>query len=172
LAGVGPVETLNNVNMQKIQIILSEQQRMKKYLPNSVGFHSNSLCKVGIACYEVKISSSCPCSFEKDSAWQSDQQWSIDSSGQNQSVNSKRNKSSDRIDNRSILDQSKERRKLPAAESKMAIVSSSKKTKFTKCRQARPADFGVLRRPPPYCCYPVDGLRLGLRVLIRLIFIC
>jgi hypothetical protein len=55
LAGVGPVETLNNVNMQKIQIILSEQQRMKKYLPNSVGFHSNSLFKVGIAWYEVKI---------------------------------------------------------------------------------------------------------------------
>ena len=54
----------------------------------------------------------------------------------------------------------------------MAIVSSSKKTKFTKCRQARPTGFGVLRRPPPYRCYPVDGLRLGLRVLIRLIFIC
>jgi hypothetical protein len=35
-----------------------------------------------------------------------------------------------------------------------------------------PPDFGVLRRPPPYRCYPVDGLRLGLRVLIRLIFIC
>ena len=29
LAGVAPVETLNNVNMQKNQIILSEQQRMK-----------------------------------------------------------------------------------------------------------------------------------------------
>ena len=54
----------------------------------------------------------------------------------------------------------------------MAIVSSSKKTKFTKCRQARPTGFGVLRRLPPYRCYPVDGLRLGLRVLIRLIFIC
>jgi hypothetical protein len=51
----------------------------------------------------------------------------------------------------------------------MAIVSSSKKTKFTKCRQARPTGFGVLRRLPPYRCYPVDGLRLGLRVLIRLI---
>ena len=28
------------------------------------------MCEVVIACYEVKISSSCPCSFEKDSAWQ------------------------------------------------------------------------------------------------------
>ena len=75
-----------------------------------------------------------------------------------------------------IIDQSwiKARKDTKEATCSRAIVSSSnlKKIKFTKCRQARPTGFGVLRRPPPYCCYPVDGLRLGLRVLIRLIFIC
>jgi hypothetical protein len=74
-----------------------------------------------------------------------------------------------------IIDQSwiKARKDTKEATCSRAIVSSSnlKKTKFTKCRQARPTGFGVLRRPPPYRCYPVDGLRLGLRVLIRLIFI-
>jgi len=75
-----------------------------------------------------------------------------------------------------IIDQSwiKARKDTKEATCSRAIVSSSnlKKIKFTKCRQARPTGFGVLRRPPPYRCYPVDGLRLGLRVLIRLIFIC
>ena len=56
-------------------------------------------------------------------------------------------------------------------------IKARKDTKEATCsraivRQARPTGFGVLRRPPPYRCYPVDGLRLGLRVLIRLIFIC
>ncbi len=82
LAGLGPVETLNHVNMQKNSNHPLGTTKNEKLFTK---FCRVSLCKVGIACYEVKISSSCPCSFEKDSAWQSDQQWSIDSSGQNQS---------------------------------------------------------------------------------------
>ena len=99
----------------------------------------------------------------------SDQQWSIDSRGQNRwdEYFIEWKASRDHIDNQCILDQMKKGRKLPAygivAHVMLAItiVLSLQVDKNSQVFSSPPAgELEVLRwRPPPYHCHPVDRLR-------------
>ncbi len=80
MAGVGPAKT---IQMRKIKLILSEQNKMKKIFTKSCRV---SLFKVVIACCEVNIKLLSLFIRKRFSmaTVKSDQQWSIDSREQNQ----------------------------------------------------------------------------------------